>query len=135
MHLIVCLDKSGGMSLFGKRQSKDRVLRADILDSVDTRLWMSEYSFSQFEEESDKVLVDSDYLNKAGENDYCFLELEDAEAALSVAKTVTVYNWNRAYPSDRKFPVADYKSRWQLLSAEDFVGSSHEKITKEVYSL
>ncbi len=132
MHLIVCVDSRGGMSFCGKRQSKDSLLRADILKTV-VRLYMNAYSARQFEEQTDKIIARDDFLLSAGEDDYCFCETDDIKDAISRAKTVTLYCWNRAYPYDKAFPVADYKSRWKLLSTEEFCGSSHEKITKEVY--
>lgn len=134
MHLIVCLDKRGGMSFFGKRQSQDSEIRADILNNVE-RVYMSAYSARQFKEESEKIVICEDYLTAAGENDYCFSELEDITEALCSAKTVTVYCFNRDYPFDKAFPVADYKKRWKCLSRNEFAGSSHEKITKEIYQL
>ncbi len=134
MHLIVCVDSRGGMSFFGKRQSKDSALRADILKSVG-KVYMNAYSARQFEEESDKIIVREDYLLAAGEEDYCFAELDDITEALCSAKTVTIYCFNRSYPFDKAFPVADYKKRWKCISSEEFCGSSHKKITKEIYQL
>jgi hypothetical protein len=44
---------------------------------------------------------------------------------------VTVYRWNRHYPSDRKLDLD--LSAYKLYTNTEFAGSSHEKITKEVY--
>ena len=62
------------MMFFGKRQSQDSVLRQRILECVgDSTLWMSEYSAKMFGE-SDCIRVDQDYMNKVGDNDFCFIE-------------------------------------------------------------
>ena len=45
---------------------------------------------------------------------------------------IILYRWNRAYPGDMFFDIKLDRS-WHLASAEDFAGSSHEKITKEIY--
>ena len=52
-------------------------------------------------------------------------------AVLAEAEEVVLYHWNRTYPSDRRFPLP--LAGWTLARREEFSGSSHEKITKEVY--
>ena len=45
MILIVCVDDHNGMMFNHRRQSQDRVLRADILELTDgKKLWMNAYS-------------------------------------------------------------------------------------------
>ena len=46
-------------------------------------------------------------------------------------ESVILYKWNRRYPSDTKFDLD--LNGWTLISTTDFPGSSHEKITEEVY--
>lgn len=51
MVLIVCVDDHNGMMFNHRRQSQDRVLRADILELTDgKKLWMNAYSEKQFAE-------------------------------------------------------------------------------------
>ena len=45
--------------------------------------------------------------------------------------TFILFRWNRDYPADFFFKVD--LSQWNLISTEDFEGTSHEKITMEVY--
>jgi len=45
-----------------------------------------------------------------------------------------LFRWNRIYPSDVKFPIKLDQGQWHRVSTEDFLGSSHEKITMEVYA-
>ena len=42
-----------------------------------------------------------------------------------------VFHWNRAYPGDFYLDIP--LDQWKLVSTDEFPGSSHEKITKEVY--
>jgi hypothetical protein len=44
-----------------------------------------------------------------------------------------VYRWNRRYPGDVFFDLDVSAAPWRCVETEEFVGSSHEKITKEVY--
>ena len=75
---------------------------------------------------SDSFLVD------AGADDYCFVENASvAEFKEKIAKLV-IYKWNRDYPADFYFDI-DYANDYKLETTLDFIGTSHEKITKEVY--
>ena len=63
--------------------------------------------------------------------DYCFAELDDVRPYENQVQKVIVFRWNRHYPSDVRFGID--LSTWRLAAAEEFPGSSHEKITMEVY--
>ena len=110
---------------------KDRALRARMLGKWG-RLWMNAYSAGQFAKE-DPVTADEDFLEKSGPGDACFAEGPAAAEALDRAEKLVLYRWNRKYPADCHFPL-DLEARgWRLEETEDFAGSSHEKITEEVY--
>ena len=127
---IVCVDDKGGMMFGGRRQSKDRVLREHLLASLgDTPLWMSPYSASQFEEGT--VCADADYVMHMAPADACFVE--DGDFPDVLPDTIILYCWNRRYPADRFFPFDPLEKDYHLLSSEEFVGSSHDKITVDRY--
>lgn len=136
MKLIVCLDERNGMCFAGRRQSKDACQREDMLAlAAPGPLWMSPYSAREFDSLPDFVKVDEAYLEKAQEGDWCFVEREDVSAAAEAVTQLAIYRWNRHYPSDRKFPLALFENRWQLISRREFPGKSHDTITLEVYDL
>ena len=91
---------------------------------------MSEYSAKQFEA-NDNIIVSNNYLEKATKNDFCFIE--DGEFCVDSASEITIYRWNRHYPSDKHFDVELKAEGFVLYHSEDFEGSSHEKITEEKY--
>ena len=131
MRFIFCLDDKNGMMFNSRRQSQDRILRERILDMTKgARLFMSEYSAKQFEA-NDNIIVSNNYLKEATENDFCFIE--DGEFSIDSASEIIIYRWNRHYPSDRKFDIDLNTKDFKLYHSEDFVGSSHEKITEEKY--
>ena len=41
-----------------------------------------------------------------------------------------IYRWNRVYPADVSVEIG---AEWKLTETEEFLGFSHEKITKEIY--
>lgn len=141
MILIACVDDNKGMMFNHRRQSQDRVLRRHILDMVgDSNLWMNEYSVKMFEKDSEgqpqeHIQVDEDFLRKASEGEYCFVETFDCGSDMfpetANVETVVLYKWNRVYPADQYFSMD--LSGWKMVETEEFTGSSHEKITKERY--
>ena len=136
MKIIVCVDDSDGMLFGGRRQSKDHILREDMLKlTEESTLWMDGYSFRQFAEEGSNIRVDAHFLSLAGSEDFCFLEQTDISQYADQVRGVILYKWNRAYPADVRFPRALFSHKWKLESVEEFPGYSHETITREVYTL
>ena len=119
-----------------RRQSKDSALRARLLELVGSGVvWMNPYSAGQFAEVSDAICVDDDFLAKANNGEYCFVENTDISSCADAVEQLIVFRWNRCYPADMKFPLELFSNRWQLVSRADFAGNSHERITQEVYAL
>ncbi len=133
MNVIVCIDDEYGMLFNLRRQSRDRLLRERILMlTKGKKLWMNLYSAKQFEEEcAENMFVDEDFLHNAGNGDYCFVENEDITKHIQKIEKIILYRWNRRYPSDFKFALD--LSDWTMESTFEFAGSSHEKITEEIY--
>ncbi len=131
MNIIVCLDDKNGIQFNKRRLSRDSVLCDRILAMTkDATLWMNAYSAKLFS--SDSIKVDEQFLDSAGSGDYCFVE-DDAFLPFSGQfETVIVYRWNRLYPSDVKIDT-DFLSEMKLVGSVDFKGSSHERITEEIY--
>ena len=133
MHLIVCVDTRDGMSFCSRRQSRDREIIARVLKTTEkSRLWISPYSANLFAGE--QIIVDPDYLEKAGDGEFCFAETEVLLPVLGKLESVTLYHWNRSYPATVKFPREILRSM-HLQTREEFPGYSHETITMERYVL
>lgn len=136
MNIIVCIDDAGGMLFNGRRQSKDSVLRQQAVMLANGQpLWMNSYTARQFAEDAYQGIVDEQFLENAPETAWCFVEKDDLLPYIAKIRQVTVYRWNRLYPSDVKFPMEQFENRWQPVSTREFAGSSHERITEEVYRL
>lgn len=136
MKLIVCLDDRDGILFNRRRQSKDSALRCDVLKiTAGSRLWMNGYSAEQFQNDNALIYTDERFLDKAEADDYCFVENTDISAYAELVSGVIIYRWNREYPADTRFPVELFRHRWERVSCDGFPGSSHEQITREVYSL
>ena len=79
MIIIACVDDNNGMLFHQRRQSRDIALYKHILQLTDgKRLLMNEYSAKQFlKEQYQNIIVQSDFLDIAQEQDYCFIEKTD----------------------------------------------------------
>ena len=132
MIVSLCLDDKKGMVFNNRRQSKDKFVIQDILKLVDgKKLFISSYSESLFQGLESKLIIDDNFLNNAAEEDYCFVENNNLKDFSEKIEKIIVYKWNRIYPSDLKLEITIQD--WNLIGRFEFVGNSHDKITREVY--
>ena len=134
MVIYAAVDDHMGMTFNHRRQSQDKAVREMILNETKTgRLWMNPYTKKQFDDPAaEQIIVDEDFLEKAEEEDYCFVENVDINELQDNISKIYVYKWNRKYPSDVTFPVA-MLDNYQLENVSEFEGNSHDKITEEIY--
>ena len=126
MKLIVCLDDNNGMMFNKRRQSRDRVLIENALEFCKgEKLYTNEYSAKLFPENTVEIFENIEQIG----NSFCFAE--DFNVNEEYVGEIIVYKWNRVYPADTYFNI-DLKN-WNLIESVDFEGSSHEKITREIY--
>ena len=135
MNIITVIDDGGGLMFNHRRQSQDRALRERVLALSDgSRLWMNAYTRRQFADtESGSISVDEDFLQKAPDGDFCFVENVPLLPVVERVERVILFRWNRAYPSDVKLDLDLSAPPWNLAETVEFPGFSHEKITQEVY--
>ena len=131
MHAIVCVDNRMGMLFNHRRQSQDQVLRKYLLELVGEHLlYMNAYSSRQFQEDP-RIRIAEDFLPLAGKEDYCFVEDQALAPFEAQTDSLILCRWNRDYPGD--FFLDLDLSHWKIVDTREFPGSSHEKITVEVY--
>ena len=133
MIAIVCIDDNGGMMFNNRRQSRDSILIDKITEiTKGSKLWINKYSYSLFEDKNmSNINVDESFVLEAANGEYCFVEnvsLKDYEKWI---EKMIVFKWNRVYPKDFEFELD--LSKWKLAESSEFQGSSHDKITMEVY--
>lgn len=129
MNVIVCVDNNMGVAFNNRRQSKDRILNEKILLKITGKLKVEAYSESIFPSES--MLVVNDVLKATNSGEWCFVEKRSLRKSEGKIEKLMICRWNRDYPSDVHLDID--LNGWQLLSTEEFAGSSHEKITMEVW--
>lgn len=134
MTAIVCIEDRGGMTFMRRRLSKDKVLTEDIVKTVgDGILYISDFSEALFADSNISVMSVSNPLDSAEAGDYAFIENSGLKESLEKIKVLIIYKWNRKYPFDFSLDVEPEKCGFSLKESYDFKGSSHDKITKEIY--
>jgi hypothetical protein len=131
MIAVVCVDDRGGLLFHGRRQSQDRALREDLLARCPGKLRMNGYSARLFAGQEERIAVDEDFLDRAGAGEWCFVEDRPLAPVAGALEGLVIYRWNRTYPGELYFDVE--LTDFTLVSAEDFPGSSHERLTREIY--
>lgn len=130
MIVMICLDDKGGMRFHDRRQSQDRILRQRMKEIVkDAKVFMNETSEKLYQEFQNRVVCE-DFLEKAGENDYCLVEDQSLLPLEKEIKKIIIFWWNKIYPADMFFDLS--LDQWQLIETKEFEGSSHQ-ITEEIY--
>ncbi|HAV17882.1 MAG TPA: hypothetical protein DHV37_07855 [Erysipelotrichaceae bacterium] len=132
MKILCVIEDDGGILFNHRRVSRDRILNEKILEIVgNKKLFISPFSVSLFENK-DNIIVDDDYLEHAGEYDYCFVEDKEILAYKDNINMFYLFHWNRHYPSDFSL---DYQPSldMHLTDSIEFVGSSHDNILLEVF--
>lgn len=134
MKLILCVDDRGGMLFNRRRQSRDRVLISDLAEYVgDGVLYMNSYSEELFSDVSLNIILCDSPMASADVGDFAFVERESPREYAPSAEEIILYKWNKNYPSDLKMGFLPEELGFSLSEMREFEGSSHEKITREIY--
>lgn len=107
---------------------------AELISSFpDKKILINDFSAKLFADYPESVLLLPSPLDAAGEGDVCFIENLPLAPVKSKIARMIIYKWNRHYPQSTALDVNPEALGLSLVSSTDFVGSSHEKITKEIY--
>ncbi|MBE7016735.1 MAG: ribonuclease Z [Ruminococcaceae bacterium] len=132
MKLVCCVDDIMGMAFFGRRQSRDALLYEDLTtEALGKTIHMQQRSASLFSATEASIYISEAPWENAADDEFCFVEFCSPSSFGDKINEIILYRWNRRYQSDVKFDID--LSNWKKLSESEFPGSSHEKITKEVY--
>ena len=128
MKIILCLDDNNGMLFNNRRQSRDSVVIEDVLNNLNgEKLNIFPFSSSLFSSLGDKI----NQVESIGRSGAYFVENVDVTPIIREIDELIVYRWNRVYPADFSCEI-DF-SAFIIKCQTEFVGSSHDKITKVVY--
>ncbi len=130
MIVVICVDDKNGIGFNRRRQSRDRLLIADLVEySQGRKILISGYSATLFSGFEVNTEIRENLLDEAGEDDICFLENVDPAPYADRISGLVIYRWNRHYPSDKWLSLDT--TAFRTVSVKEFEGSSHECITRE----
>ena len=131
--VAITVDDRMGLAFNKRRQSRDKALIADLCDTTGGSILVSGYSAPLFDEHADRITVVDDPLAQCHDGGCCFVEMTHLSDHLADISKLTVYRWNRLYPSDKKLDINPVECGFKVISEREFVGNSHDKITKVIY--
>lgn len=135
MKLIICIDDRGGMMFNKRRVSRDRLLVANLAELVgDAALYAEPYSAEIFAEAELNLICSAQPMSSADEGDYAFVETFSPAPMLARVRELIIYKWNRRYPYDVSMGFTPEAEGFRLKESSEFPGSSHDKITREIYT-
>jgi len=128
MKLFLTADDKNGLGFNRRRQSRDANIIADMLSVIGgEKLYLSAYSASLFGE-AENLEITENPLQNAPKDAFCFVEAQNV--SLDGVEILYLYRFGRSYPSDVKLPPL---TGMEKVQTREFAGSSHDKITLEVY--
>jgi hypothetical protein len=126
MTIILCLDDKNGISFNNRRQSRDKILIENVIKH--DNIYIRDYYTNLFSKYEVNVI---DNISALPADAVYFHEITDPADMIDQFDTIIIYRWNRHYPSNVQF---DFKmDLYKKIFEEDFIGSSHDKITKEIW--
>ena len=135
MTVVVCVSNNGGMLFNKRRQSKDRLLIENLyLLAEGATIYTNVFSSVLFEKSNAAFVAVENPLDKASEGDFVFCENFSLKAYEHKITDLVIYKWNRDYPADTYLDISPEQVGMSLTQTIDFQGSSHEKITREIWS-
>lgn len=133
MIVIVCLDDKKGMMFNHRRQSRDQAV-TDRIQKIcaGKKLWMNAYSDKLYGSlEGMEMAINVDFLSLAEIGEFSLIESESLAPFAEKIEQIIVFWWNRTYPADVYLDLD--LSQWERKERHEFPGTSHEKITEELY--
>ena len=127
MTLYICLDDRSGLQFNKRRQSRDSAVLEDIRSQLTGNLLIEPFSEKLIREESIPYVLPPETAE-----DF-FAEDIPSDEILETVKKLVIYRWNRHYPSDIRWEPDLSAMGFALQETTEFPGTSHEKITREVY--
>lgn len=131
MTLFLTVDNDYGVAFNHRRQSRDSAVVKDIASYLVGNIIMTAYSAKLFGDMQQVVVTDDIF--KSPTDAYVFCECIDVSDCFYLFDKIVLYKWNRDYPHDTVLSKAPQECGFALGSTSEFVGTSHDTITKEVW--
>ena len=145
MTIIACIDLRFGLSMNGRRQTRDGVVIHDIIaetENPEVGLTVTEstarYIMSYLNPVTTNVPLNivTEIKPNQPEDSTVFIEtapIKLVHKLISHADRIVLYIWDKTYVHTDYFPDMQKNAAWSLSHVQYFKGDSHEELTKQVY--
>lgn len=131
--VIFCLDDSKGMLFNHRRLSRDAMVFEDIKTYLAGSLLINAFSEKLVAASRLPYEIIEKFTTPCDSEVTYFIENVSVKEYLDKIDRIILYWWNRKYPSDVKLDFEPVECGFKLYATQEFVGKSHEKITREVW--
>lgn len=133
MTVIFCLDENKGMLFNNRRLSRDAMVFEDIQTYLTGTLKINSFSEKLVSASGVNYEIFNNFVTNPDSDSFYYIENISVKENLNKINRIIVYWWNRKYPSDTKLDFDPLECGYKSTSVYEFVGKSHEKITREIF--
>ena len=133
MTVIFCLDENKGMLFNNRRLSRDAMVFEDIKTYLSGTLKINSFSEKLVAASGVNYEIFNNFVTNPDSESFYYIENISVKENLDKINRIIVYWWNRKYPSDTKLDFDPLECGYKSTSVYEFVGKSHEKITREIF--
>ena len=133
MTVIFCLDENKGMLFNDRRLSRDAMVFEDIKTYLTGTLKINSFSEKLVAASGINYEIFKNFVTNPDLESSYYIENISVKENLDKIDRIIVYWWNRKYPSDTKLDFDPLECGYKSTSVYEFVGKSHEKITREIF--
>ena len=133
MTVIFYLDENKGMLFNDRRLSRDAMVFEDIKTYLTGTLKINSFSEKLVAASGVNYEIFKNFVTNPDSESFYYIENISVKEYLDKIDRIIVYWWNRKYPSDTKLDFDPLECGYKSTSVYEFVGKSHEKITREIF--
>ena len=122
-----------GMLFNNRRLSRDAMVFEDIKTYLSGTLKINSFSEKLVAASGVNCEIFNNFVTNPDSESFYYIENISVKENLDTIDRIIVYWWNRKYPSDTKLDFDPLECGYKSTSVYEFVGKSHEKITREIF--
>ena len=116
-----------------RRLSRDAMVFEDIKTYLSGTLKINSFSEKLVAASGVNYEIFNNFVTNPDSESFYYIENISVKENLDKINRIIVYWWNRKYPSDTKLDFDPLECGYKSISVYEFVGKSHEKITREIF--
>lgn len=136
INFIVCVDDRMGVAFNRRLLSRDKYIDGYLEELSESGRVVADNNYIKYidnENYENSENISEEELRDNEENINIFCSSKDTLSYSKIADRVTVFFWNRRYPSDVQFDYDYVRNNFQLQKHEDDIEGSTHSLTMEIW--